>query len=89
MLPVLVVNAGSTSLKLELVSGNDKSEVLSSLSEAWGRAVAIGHRIVHGGGRFLEPIALNPEVIADIEAMSEVAPLQNQPALEASWRGRR
>ena len=38
MLPVLVVNAGSTSLKLELVSGNDKSEVLSSLDEARGRA---------------------------------------------------
>jgi acetate kinase len=89
MLPVLVVNAGSTSLKLELASGNDKSEVLSSLSEARGRAAAIGHRVVHGGGRFLEPIALNPEVIADIEAMSEVTPLQNRPALDAIAQARK
>ena len=89
MLPVLVVNAGSTSLKLELVSGNDKSEVLSSLEEARGRATAIGHRIVHGGWRFREPIVLNSDVIGAIEAMSEVAPLQNRPALEAISEARK
>ena len=89
MPPVLVVNAGSTSLKLELVTGNDKSEVLSTLSEAQGRAAAIGHRIVHGGGRFRDPIVLNSDVIAAIEAMSEVAPLQNRPALEAISEARK
>jgi acetate kinase len=83
MLPVLVVNAGSTSLKLELVSASEESEVLSSLSEARGRAAAIGHRVVHGGGRFREPVVLDSDVIAEIKAMSEVAPLQNRPALEA------
>ena len=89
MLPVLVVNAGSTSLKLELVTGADKSEVLFSLSEAQGRAAAIGHRIVHGGGRFRDPIVLNSDVIGAIEAMSEVAPLQNRPALEAISEARK
>ncbi|MGA9761727.1 MAG: acetate/propionate family kinase [Gaiellaceae bacterium] len=89
MLPVLVVNAGSTSLKLELVSGNDKSEVLSSLSEAQGRAVAIGHRVVHGGDRFRDPVLLDPEVIAEIEAMSQVAPLHNRPALDAIVKTRK
>ena len=89
MLPVLVVNAGSTSLKLELVTGADKSEVLSSLNEASGRAKAIGHRIVHGGGRFRDPIVLNSDVIGAIEAMSEVAPLQNRPALEAISEARK
>jgi acetate kinase len=83
MLPVLVVNAGSTSLKLELVSASEKSEILSSLSEAKGRAAAIGHRVVHGGERFREPVVLDGDVIAEIEAMSAVAPLQNRPALEA------
>jgi acetate kinase len=82
MLPVLVVNAGSTSLKLELVSASDKSEVLSSLSEARGRAAAIGHRVVHGGERFREPVVLGSDVIAEIEAMSEVA-AQNRAALAA------
>jgi len=89
MLPVLVVNAGSTSLKLELVSANDKSETLSFLDEAKGRAAAIGHRVVHGGERFREPVVLDPDVIADIEAMSEVAPLHNRPALAAIAQARR
>jgi len=89
MLPVLVVNAGSTSLKLELVSANDKSEILSSLNEAKGRAAAIGHRVVHGGERFREPVVLDADVIAEIEAMSEVAPLHNRPALAAIAQARK
>ncbi len=89
MLPVLVVNAGSTSLKLELVSAGDRSEVLSSLSEAKGRAAAIGHRVVHGGDRFREPVVLDADVIAEIEAMSQVAPLHNRPALAAIAQARR
>ncbi len=89
MLPVLVVNAGSTSLKLELVSASDKSEVLSSLSEARGRAAAIGHRVVHGGERFREPVVLDSDVIAEIEAMSQVAPLHNRPALKAIAQARK
>lgn len=83
MLPVLVINAGSTSLKLELVSSNDASETLPSLEEAKGRAAAIGHRVVHGGERFREPIVLDADVITEIEAMSQVAPLHNRPALQA------
>jgi acetate kinase len=89
MLPVLVINAGSTSLKLELVSASDKSEILSSLSEAKGRAAAIGHRVVHGGERFREPVVLDSDVIAEIEAMSAVAPLHNRPALDAIARARK
>ncbi len=89
MLPVLVVNAGSTSLKLELVSSNDTSETLSSLNEAKGKAAAIGHRIVHGGDRFRDPVVLDSDVIAEIEEMSQVAPLHNRPALEAIASARR
>ena len=89
MPPVLVVNAGSTSLKLELVTGTDTSEPLSSLAAAQGRASAIGHRVVHGGERFREPVVLDPDVIAEIEAMSQVAPLHNRPALDAIAETRR
>jgi acetate kinase len=85
MPPVLVINAGSTSLKLELVRG-EESESLSSLSDAKGEAAAVGHRIVHGGERFREPVVLDNEVIAEIEAMSVIAPLHNKPALDAiAW----
>jgi acetate kinase len=89
MLPVLVVNAGSTSLKLELVTGAGKSETIPELADAKGRAAAIGHRVVHGGERFREPVVLDNDVIAEIEAMSEIAPLHNKPALEAIAKARK
>ncbi len=38
---------------------------------------AVGHRVVHGGERFIAPTELNPTVIADIEAISHLAPLHN------------
>lgn len=44
---------------------------------------AIGHRVVHGGDRFLEPTVINDEVIKEIEAISHLAPLHNEPALSA------
>ena len=44
---------------------------------------AVGHRLVHGGDRFLEPTPINDEVINAIEAISHLAPLHNEPALSA------
>jgi acetate kinase len=44
---------------------------------------AVGHRIVHGGDRFLEPVVVDDEVIDAIEAVSRLAPLHNGPALSA------
>lgn len=37
----------------------------------------IGHRVVHGGEDFVEPIRINSEVIAKIEKLSLLAPLHN------------
>jgi acetate kinase len=37
----------------------------------------IGHRIVHGGARFIEPTRLTPEALDGIRAVSELAPLHN------------
>src|ERR671925_1602418 len=42
---------------------------------------AVTHRVVHGGDRFTGPALINAEVIAGIEALEELAPLHNAPAL--------
>lgn len=42
---------------------------------------AVGHRVVHGGERFVEPTPIDEEVIAAIEALTNLAPLHNAPAL--------
>ncbi len=44
---------------------------------------AIGHRVVHGGDRFVEPTMINDEVMASVEAVSRLAPLHNEPSLLA------
>jgi acetate kinase len=47
------------------------------------RLGAVGHRVVHGGDRFLEPTLIDDEVISAIEALSDLAPLHNEPSLMA------
>jgi len=79
---VLVVNAGSTSLKLDVVGDDDTTTRIASLDEA-GAVGAVGHRIVHGGARFLEPVVLSPEVKDEIAELSVLAPLHNRVALDA------
>ena len=44
---------------------------------------AVGHRIVHGGTRFREPVLLDDVVMGELEALVELAPLHNAPALAA------
>jgi acetate kinase len=44
---------------------------------------AIGHRVVHGGDRFVEPTIITDEVIDAIESLSDLAPLHNIPSLQA------
>jgi acetate kinase len=43
--------------------------------------VGIGHRVVHGGERFTEATLLDDAVVAELEALSELAPLHNPPAV--------
>jgi acetate kinase len=45
------------------------------------RLVAIGHRIVHGGVQFTAPIRITRDVWQQLEALRELAPLHNPPAL--------
>ena len=82
--PVLVVNAGSTSLKLSLVDSEEHVADLDSLSDPRSSgAAAVGHRVVHGGAHLREPVRLDDSVRAAIEEASRLAPLHNGPALAA------
>ncbi len=56
------------------------SEVLFALSSVLdGTTIAaVGHRIVHGGAHFAEPVRLTPDILADIETLVPLAPL-HQP----------
>jgi acetate kinase len=79
---VLVVNAGSTSLKLHLVAGDEATAVEEIVD-----ADAVGHRIVHGGS-FDEPQLLDDAVEREIERLTVLAPLQNRRALDGIRRVR-
>jgi acetate kinase len=51
--------------------------------DEYAAADAVGHRVVHGGARFREPAVIDEAVIAAIEELRPLAPLHNEPALEA------
>jgi len=75
---VLTVNAGSTSLKLCLVEGEESRPV-----DGFEPADAAGHRVVHGGARYTEPVLIDDRVEEAIDDLSRIAPLHNTPALRA------
>jgi acetate kinase len=41
---------------------------------------AVGHRVVHGGARFSGHAIVNPDVVADLVDIQDMAPLHNPPA---------
>jgi acetate kinase len=43
---------------------------------------AVGHRVVHGGRRFVSPVIVDDGVVAEIEALVPLAPLHNPGSLE-------
>jgi acetate kinase len=89
---VLVVNAGSSSLKLRLLGAGDElegqrdlapddHEALGAVAAEWPRPEAIGHRVVHGGERFREAVRIDDEVVAALGELVELAPLHQPAAL--------
>ena len=42
---------------------------------------AVGHRVVHGGTRFVDPVPIEERVLKELDALSELAPLHNPPAV--------
>jgi acetate kinase len=45
------------------------------------RVDAVGHRVVHGGARFTEPVLVDADVLEAIGALEALAPLHNAPSL--------
>jgi acetate kinase len=81
---VLVVNAGSTSLKLRVVEEREEVVEASSLGEVAADDLdAVAHRVVHGGPRFRKPVLIDEEIRREILALEPLAPLHNAPALQA------
>jgi acetate kinase len=92
---VLVVNAGSSSLKLSIISPDTTIPVAASTIEAWDghdvdsiatfvrghRLAAVGHRVVHGGDRFTAPVLIDDPVRQSIDQLTSLAPLHQPAAL--------
>jgi acetate kinase len=92
---VLVVNAGSSSVKLRIVDGADQlvasrdlgppddhlAESLGDFVDDTGTLDVVGHRVVHGGRRFTTPVLVDADVREALDDLSELAPLHNPPAL--------
>lgn len=92
---ILVVNTGSSSLKLRLLAPDDQ-HVSERHVEDWdGRDVApiadlideqpavdvIGHRVVHGGTAFHEPVLIDDDVVRRLEDLVPLAPLHQPRSL--------
>jgi acetate kinase len=93
---ILVVNAGSSSLKLSVLDAGDAVLASRSFQDAaaedgelagWARAAgrigAVGHRIVQGGSDFTGPVIISGEVRTRIQALGDLAPLHQAKALAA------
>jgi acetate kinase len=81
---ILVVNAGSSSLKLSLLDHDDSLIAQpSGLDELPGlpRPDAIGHRVVHGGAEFIDPVLIDEEIEARIRRLTDLAPLHQPKSL--------
>lgn len=92
---ILVVNAGSSTLKLRVVADDDSvpatrdvpgedAEVATAEFLDQQPAVDVAaHRVVHGGPDLLEAVRIDEVVIRQLEAASSLAPLHNPPAIAA------
>ena len=92
---VLVLNAGSSTLKIrllgprnelladrsvELRSAPDVHQVAAQLAEIQG-VDAIGHRVVHGGTDLTEPVILDDDIEQRIASLAPLAPSHQAAAL--------
>jgi acetate kinase len=105
MTRVVVINAGSSSLKVAVLGPAD-SRISSFDLDAWdgspdhrdlaeflaaaGRdADVVGHRVVHGGRRFREAVLVDDDVVAAIGELTDLAPLHQPRALAGIEAARR
>ncbi len=95
---VLVVNAGSSSLKLRVLDPADAvsaradlpaprdpadTSAIKSAIETFGPVDAVGHRIVHGGTLYTAPVQVDEQVRQRLESLTDLAPLHQPKSLAA------
>ena len=95
-LRILVVNAGSSTLKLRLLARDDQllvedampadhagfdEDAVAAVVARLGEIDAVGHRFVHGGPRLTGPVRLDAEVEDYLHSLVDLAPLHQPPAL--------
>ncbi|MGN6868263.1 MAG: acetate/propionate family kinase [Solirubrobacteraceae bacterium] len=96
---VLVVNAGSSSVKLSVVGADDatlaarelaapqatldRRELRAAIADGLGAVDAVGHRIVHGGERFRAPVLIDDDVESGLRELVALAPLHQPKSLAA------
>jgi acetate kinase len=95
---ILVVNAGSSSLKLRVLDhedvvvasadlpaprGSTDAAVVADAIRGFGEVDAVGHRIVHGGTQFARPVLLDADVESKLRALTDLAPLHQPKSLAA------
>lgn len=96
---ILVVNSGSSSLKLRVLDDSDNvaarvdlpaladddsdNDEVRTAVRGLGPFDAIGHRVVHGGRKFTKPTRIDDRVRADLEELTSLAPLHQPAALKA------
>ena len=92
---ILVVNAGSSSLKLRVLDDRDRIVAeadidrwdgddvgaIAELVERDGAIDAVGHRVVHGGTRFASPVLLDDDTRTALRALAPLAPLHQSRSL--------
>jgi acetate kinase len=95
---ILVVNAGSSSLKLRVIGDDnellgsadlpapsdegDDDEIAAAMRDL-GDVDAVGHRIVHGGTWFTAPVRIDPRIVQRLRALIDYAPLHQPKSLAA------
>lgn len=94
---ILVVNAGSSSLKLSVLDGErrvaerempaeragiDAGEVAGAIRDL-GPVDAVGHRIVHGGTRYRRAVLIDADVVDALTELAALAPLHQAKSLAA------
>ena len=86
---ILVVNAGSSSLKVDLVADGRTVTSYDGLPELAPQVAAVGHRIVHGGIDLVEPVVINGDVERRLRELVALAPLHQPKSLQGLDDARR
>lgn len=84
-----LVAAGERRIAAGKEEGGETADLVAAVLErlrrqdVLGQVTAAGHRVVHGGPRFVAPVLVDDEVLAELDRLSELAPLHNPPAVAA------